>query len=289
MSAKIITSSISIFTNWLIATGSIQIFVNMFGINPVLGMPQHIGPAVIAATSICLYILFIISPVGESWLIKRNLRNLYPDEKEKLLPLFHNVCIAGGEDPDKYVFRMIKGYQYNAYATGNKVIALGKAIDENFTEEEIKAILAHELAHHLNKDVAYKRIDYATRSISYLYIKLLYIISKFFSALAFIPIPFLNLFFKLISLVFDFYIFIVRKLIEWPVTIGYFFGSRQAEYAADAFAAKIGYKKGMIDALKRLKDISESQEDYQQKSYYQSLYDTHPDYYDRIEKLYDLS
>lgn len=151
----------------------------------------------------------------------------------------------------------------NAFATGPNhsmaLVALSSALLEKLDFDEIKAVIAHELAHIYNRDML--AMTFFTGIISSLMIA--------------IKIPFfLLLFFNrentqgavIVDLIFRFLRYIVVLVVAFIGFLVINAFSRKREYYADSFAALLVGKEHMINALKKLDqdvtEIPESQNSY---------------------------
>ena len=136
----------------------------------------------------------------------------------------------------------------NAFATGpsknNSMVAVSTGLLQNLREEEVKAVLAHEMGHVYNGDM------FTTTVLSGLMNTFVYYISNFLSQLVGQPqgdreegntgnpiLAFVVYIFLQIVLS-----FLAMLVVSWH--------SRRREFAADAFSAKVYGKDAMINALR---------------------------------------
>ena len=132
----------------------------------------------------------------------------------------------------------------NAFATGvlpfSRSIILGKPLVDQLTEEEVKGILAHEVAHLKNHDIIKQ---------------LLISISIFFVCYA-SSIP-------LYPILYSWPLSHLWVAVHWILFYGlpnlYIMGwyQRFTEYRADSFAARMVGKDSIINALKKMNEITE--------------------------------
>ena len=136
----------------------------------------------------------------------------------------------------------------NAFATGpsknNAMVAVSTGLLQNLREDEVKAVLAHEMGHVFNGDM------FATTVLAGLMNTFVHYISNFVSQMIAQPgqdreegsvgNPFL-------AMIVYFFLQIVLTLLA-SLVIGWH--SRHREYAADAFSAKVYGKDSMIAALR---------------------------------------
>ena len=136
----------------------------------------------------------------------------------------------------------------NAFCTGLgkfKKIALYDNLVENYTEEEIAAVFAHELAHFRHRDTA-KMTAYSLFTMAALTAMIA----------AFALIPQISLDYGFADVNFAFAIAALTGVLLTPVMTvlqipAAFFG-RRYEYRADRMAAELGYGEAMVTVLKKL-------------------------------------
>ncbi len=178
----------------------------------------------------------------------------------------------------------------NAFATGpsknNSMVAVSTGLLENLKEEEVKAVLAHEMGHVYNGDM------FATTVLAGLMNTFVYFISmwvrRFFAQRDQAMLGFG------LSIVLQIVVSILASiLISWF--------SRQREYGADAFAAKVYGKHSMIGALQSIdRWVNRAQFEYSTQdalatmkiagnsSSFMKLFSTHPPIEARIAALEQL-
>lgn len=187
----------------------------------------------------------------------------------------------------------------NAFATGpsknNSMVAVSTGLLQNLKEEEVKAVLAHEMGHVYNGDM------FATTVLAGLMNTFVYYISNFISQLIAQPSqdreggsagnP-------ILAMVVYFFLQIVLSFLAM-IVIGWH--SRRREYAADAFSAKVYGKDSMIGALRGIdRWVNRAQFEYSSQdalatmkisgnsSGFMHLFATHPPIEARIAALQRL-
>jgi len=82
-------------------------------------------------------------------------RSLRPSEEPRAYRLLENLCISRGVTVPK--LKVINSPVMNAYASGirddNYTITLTRGLMDNLDDDELEAVIAHELAHIRNRDV----------------------------------------------------------------------------------------------------------------------------------------
>lgn len=178
----------------------------------------------------------------------------------------------------------------NAFATGpsknNSMVAVSTGLLQNLREDEVKAVLAHEMGHVYNGDM------FATTVLAGLMNTFVYYIAmwvrRFFAERDQAALGFG------LSLVIQIIVSILASIV-----ISWF--SRQREYGADAFAAKVYGKESMISALRAIdRWVNRAQFQYSsqdalatmkisgQTGGFMSLFSTHPPIEARIAALEHL-
>ncbi|MCP9446527.1 MAG: protease HtpX [Nitrospira sp.] len=175
----------------------------------------------------------------------------------------------------------------NAFATGpsknNSMVAVSTGLLENLREEEVKAVLAHEMGHVYNGDM------FATTVLAGLMNTFVYYIAMWVRRV-FAERDQAALGFAL-SLVLQIVVSILASiLISWF--------SRRREFGADAFAAKVYGKESMINALRAIdRWVTRAQFQYSSQDAlatmkisgktggFMSLFSTHPPIEARIAAL----
>lgn len=166
----------------------------------------------------------------------------------------------------------------NAFCTGigkRKTISLDDNLVNNYSTKEITAVFAHEFAH-ARFHHSVKSLPLSIGSVLLMFVALAIVLNipQLYTAFGFTGI---NYYFANVLL----------GVILWPLSTlleilsNYF--SRKHEYQADAFAAKEGYGKDLISALKRLH--KESLSDINPHPLTVILYGSHPTLSQRIAAI----
>jgi heat shock protein HtpX len=187
----------------------------------------------------------------------------------------------------------------NAFATGpsknNSMVAVSTGLLQNLKEDEVKAVLAHEMGHVYNGDM------FTTTVLSGLMNTFVYYISNFLAQMVGQPHgdreegsagnPFLA---------FIVYIFL-QVVLSFLAMLVVSWHSRRREFGADAFAAKVYGKSAMISALESINRwVTRAQPEYSTQdplatfkisgktSGLMHLFATHPPMEERIAALQRL-
>ncbi|MBK9305972.1 MAG: protease HtpX [Nitrospira sp.] len=178
----------------------------------------------------------------------------------------------------------------NAFATGpsknNSMVAVSTGLLENLKEDEVKAVLAHEMGHVYNGDMFATTVLAGLMNTFVFYIAMW--VRRFFAERDQAALGFG------LSLVLQIVISILASIV-----ISWF--SRRREFGADAFAAKVYGKDSMIGALRAIdRWVNRAQFDYSNQDAlatmkisgktggFMSLFSTHPPIEMRIAALEQL-
>jgi heat shock protein HtpX len=177
----------------------------------------------------------------------------------------------------------------NAFATGpsknNSMVAVSTGLLQNLREEEVKAVLAHEMGHVYNGDM------FTTTVLAGLMNTFVYFISRW---------VYRNLAERNAALAFGVYFFL-QIVLSFLAMIPISWFSRRREYAADAFSAKVYGREAMISALRAIdRWVNRAQFEYSTQDALatmkisgkaggaMSLFATHPPIEARIDALQRL-
>lgn len=229
-------------------------------------------------------LVIALSPVGEGILrIQTGCKKIKRKEfVNRLEPLFNEVYAKAKKInpsiPDDVQLFMSNDEEPNAFATGRKTICLTKGF-LGCSDEQIKAIFAHELGHLAHKDTDLILIITIGN----------FIVTAFF-ILYRIIFSFIGIFMSIASK--DFGTLFVHCLIDlilvammwvWTKigTVLVMHSSRQNEYLADEFAFNCGYGDNLALVLDTFSGSGT-------KGLWATLASTHPESDDRIARLQEL-
>lgn len=179
-------------------------------------------------------------------------------ETEYLQPLFDEVYLRA-----KGKFKMLRSIEVcvidnmtvNAMALGRRTIAVTKGALQTFTEEELKAVIGHEIAHLVHGDTMatmYAIIGNGIFSVFVLVARLFLLLLDWVQNTFNGKRGFLSILMFLLKLYFDFSIWILNFGLQVILSIN----SRKNEFKADMFSYVIGYDSDIIEALYLLEKIS---------------------------------
>ena len=232
---------ITIPLSYAIVMGIMLLFVNFGNMAIILGT--------VIALALVLLLMLIIVP------LMRIYNKFTPLEDGELKDKLLELCKKYGVTVRKIVVKDAsrRTTKSNAFCTGfgkRKTISLDDNLVNNFSEDEIVSVFAHEFAH-----AKYKH------TLKSLPMSIVSILIVFASMALVLNVPQFYLCFGFHGLNYLFAHQILNVCL-WPVSTfisivsNYF--SRKHEYEADAFAAREGYGPDLIAALKKLHKEAES-------------------------------
>lgn len=227
------------------------------------------------------------SSLGEKFL--RLLNRVRPletkRETEYLQPLFDEVYERAKEKYKrlrKIEICVIDNMTVNAVALGRRTIAVKGAI-QTFTEEELKAVIGHEIAHLIHGDTMsamYAMIGNGILSVFVLTARLFLLLLDWIQCAFSGKRSFLSVLMFLLKLYFEISIWILNFGLQVILSIN----SRKNEFKADMFSYALGYDDDMIEALYLLEKISLGDN----STIIQKMIASHPRITLRIKKLEEL-
>lgn len=186
--------------------------------------------------------------------------------------------------PHGLEIRIVKDDTENAYALGKNIIGVNTGLLARASEEEIAGVIGHELGHLYYKDSVLAAAAFAVLTPGVLAMSLL----GFLVALGIIL--FLYFLFRdeegvLGGLVFGLFALAGYVLYQF-VRLGLMKNSRNNEYRADAFSARLNEvtRLGLISALERVKNAETGR-----RTLASALLSSHPAPEDRIARLKEMA
>lgn len=236
---------------------------------------------------VVIYVLSLVlalSPFGE-WILRLQTGCKKIKRKEyinRLEPLFLDVLEKARKVdpsiPEDIRLFMSNDTEPNAFATGRKTVCITKGFLD-YSDEEIKAVFAHEIGHLAHKDTDLILVITVGNMIVTAIFIIYRVIIHFFAFLVAIGSRNFG------PLIINFMIDVVLVALMWLWTklgmILIMHSSRKNEFLADEFAYKLGYGDSLAAALDTL-------EGSDSKGLWANLASTHPDTDDRIARLQEL-
>ena len=232
---------------------------------------------------ICI-ILVLLSPIAEELLRKfEDVRHVATNKEKDRLTVLYNEVYSRVKESNKYVSDNIELFiidtaKIDAFALCKNTIAISTGVLETFSDEEIKAILAHEFAHLIKGDAQVKSLIYFGTSVFTTGAVIAYkLIEWIYSSLG---DGFVSSLLKLLNLAIYGFLTITVNLLCFVVA-----GSdRKLEYKADAYTCQLGYGKPMVDGLYITKTLEISDK----QKFVRRVMESHPRTAYRIERLENM-
>lgn len=208
-----------------------------------------------------ILLLVGFSPLGEKLLHFLNrVRPLETRrETEYLQPLFDEVYARTKELHNYKVpnikICMIDNMTVNAMALGRHTIAVTKGAMQTFTEDELKAVMAHEIAHIIYGNTAaslYVLIGNGIFSVFVLFFRLCLFLLDWLKSVFVKKRGLISFFLSIFRLYFELNILVINFGFQVILSAN----QRKNEFQADRFSYAIGYDTDMIEALYLLEKIS---------------------------------
>jgi Zn-dependent protease with chaperone function len=235
-----------------------RVFCSIVGLDPDAGV-------VVALAAWTLSAGLIFLPPVELRVAKLlfGAREPTPEEMAKLRPAWERVCSVAKEDLGDYVLRVEERDEVNATAGGARIVAV-TTMALSLPEDELSAMLAHELGHHLDEHPVAALLSWWFALPSLVFDAIL----RLFGSIAFLG-------------------FLLRLLFLVPLVLARLASailSRSAEYAADRHAARLGYGPALIRLFERL--VAQGHDEQAAASPGPaSIWSTHPPLPERIARL----
>ena len=190
--------------------------------------------------------------------------------------------------------RILESDDYDACATGRKMVVLSKGIIKDFSAEELRGIIAHEIGHLQSKDTMAIAAFYMAGRLHWM---LLQITRNVFNAGRFRQLFYFRRRMMLCVLfIFVILFFAGKYIVPAVLTLFYFvaipyidrffkwlwlISSRYREYRQDRFAHQLGYGKAHADGLTKLSKAAPQEVSW----FYIIICSTHPVIHHRIRRL----
>ena len=228
----------------------------------IFGSLSFGGKAVHFILVFLLYLVSLLvafSPLGEKLLrLIEKARSIETSkEKELLNPLFEEVYTeAKRRFPSLGYIELciIDTITVRACAMGKHTIAITKGAMETFSGDELKGIIAHEIAHIVYLDTMariYAIIANGIYTIMFLVIKLILFFIELFHSVEGESHK-MGFAIRVVRLFFELLIFLEMLLMQAVLAID----SRKSEFRADRFAYELGYGEELTTALYLLEKIN---------------------------------
>jgi Zn-dependent protease with chaperone function len=213
-------------------------------------------------------VVVFLRPV-ELWLARVLFRAREPtaEERARLEPVWRRVCSLAEEDLGDYVLRVEDRDELNATAAGARIVSV-TTFALALPDDELAAILAHELGHHLDEHPIASLLGWWFALPSVVFDALLRLVGRIAWAFA-----------------------ILRLVLIVPLLLARLASAvlnRSAEFAADGHAARLGYAAPLLQVFERMTAHGHDEQGPADPGPAR-LWATHPPLPDRIARLRALA
>lgn len=255
--------------------------------------PNHILALVI---TICIQSLsFVMAKFGfweRYFALLQRARPAGSREKTRLQPLVDEVSKISGIYPKRLLISPAK--DVNASALGVSTLIINKGIMDKMNDDQLKAIIGHEISHLKHGDSERIIIEHAFSAVSDFIVWCVSIIFAFIRGIN----ERISVSFGIVGIIIGFglilaslflsgliFIPVLAKLIDNRIlSLFALKQSREAEYRADAFGATVSSPSTMLSAL----ELVENEYGEQALNFFERLMQSHPPIGYRLDRLHDM-
>jgi len=240
----------------------------------------------IALLSYVISLFIAFTPIGEKLLrVLEHVRKIETkQEKEYLLPLFQEVYMQAKENNpelEHIELCVIDKMIVNACSLGKHTIAVTKGAMETFSPDELKALIAHEIAHILYGDTMarlYMTVGNGLFTVFVLASKAFIFIAEWIEMMVSkAKFSFASIIITIVRLLFTLILFAVQFLMQAVMSIS----NRRSEFRADRYAYELGYGEKLVKAFYLLEKAQLGDN----STIVQKMTASHPRITARIEKI----
>lgn len=235
----------------------------------LLSLACVLVPAVLSGTGVMQY--FFVRENGG--------RRAAGETKEYLERLMRDICRRGGLELSDFHLYTANVDDYNAWAIGGNHITITERLLHEFSEEEVKGILAHEVGHLQNGHSRLGLLRYGMEWFSGIIVYVYSVVTLLLAFLRWIPV--LGIFIGLINLFILIQYYFLKIFLQIPLWFFTQFGSRKNEYAADEYACDLGLGMELAVGLVHMEHIFHGG----RRDWFSRLFDDHPDIPSRLERI----
>jgi len=190
-----------------------------------------------------------------------------------------DICRRGRLELSDFRLYTAKADDYNAWAIGGNHITVTERLLNEFSEEEVKGILAHEVGHLQNGHSRFGLLRYGMEWFSGIIVYVYSVVTLLLAFLRWIPV--LGIFIGIVNFFILIQYYFLKIFLQIPLWFFTQFGSRRNEYAADEYACGLGLGMELAVGLVHLEHIFRSG----RRDWFSRLFDDHPDIPSRLERI----
>ena len=240
----------------------------------------------IALLSYIITLFVVFTPLGEKLLrFFEHVRKIETkQEKAYLLPIFEDVYTQAKENNPELghiELCIIDKMTVNARAMEKHTIAVTEGAIETFSPDELKAILAHEIAHILYGDSIaelYTTVGNGIFTVFVLASQLFIFVAEWIERiLSKTKFSFAWILISIVKLMFTLLLLVVQSLMKMVIA----FSSRRSEFRADRYAYELGYGERLVQAFYLLRKLQMGAD----ATVVQRMTASHPRITARIERI----
>lgn len=247
-------------------------------------------PILIGWMLICLSSAYFFTDI---WLLFQEVRKPIREEEQKLRRCLH-LLQEKADDNTNYRLRIEEEMSFNAFSVGHHTIVVSRGLLQVLPEEELAAVMAHELGHLTTRDciagMAYICATFVPRKLSFILKKGLQLLSYIAlvgvaqGIIGILIVCFLLYYFQILHYVAGIIVFILL-ISGLEAAFGYLWllNCRYTEYRQDAFAHRLGFGSELKSVLLKINNNKP-----QKVNFFYTLRSTHPIIYNRIRRLEKL-
>lgn len=272
-------------TNWIVSASFWALyflFTVPFFHEELAGNYELLTERILQLSLACVLVPAVLSGTGamQYFFVRENGgRRAAGETKMYLKRLMRDICRRGRLELSDFRLYTAKADDYNAWAIGGNHITVTERLLNEFSEEEIKGILAHEVGHLQNGHSRFGLLRYGMEWFSGI---IVYVYSVVTLLLAFFRwIPVLGIFIGIVNFFILIQYYFLKIFLQIPLWFFTQFGSRRNEYAADEYACGLGLGMELAVGLVHLEHIFHSG----RRDWFSRLFDDHPDIPSRLERI----
>lgn len=272
-------------TNWIVSASFWALyflFTVPFFHEELSGNYELLTERILQLSLACVFVPAVLSGTGvmQYFFVRENGgRRAAGETKMYLERLMRDICRRGRLELSDFRLYTAKADDYNAWAIGGNHITVTERLLNEFSEEEVKGILAHEVGHLQNGHSRFGLLRYGMEWFSGIIVYVYSVVTLLLAFLRWIPV--LGIFIGIVNFFILIQYYFLKIFLQIPLWFFTQFGSRRNEYAADEYACGLGLGMELAVGLVHLEHIFRSG----RRDWFSRLFDDHPDIPSRLERI----